>query len=30
MLASSGGRALRVLAAVAVLWGLTGWAIGWW
>lgn len=30
VLASSWGRALRVLAAVLFLWGLTGWAMGWW
>ncbi|WP_157787579.1 hypothetical protein [Pusillimonas noertemannii] len=30
VLASSWGRALRVLVAAVFLWGLTGWAMGWW
>jgi len=30
VLASSAGRALRVMVAVLFLWGLTAWAMGWW
>jgi len=30
LLASAMGRMLRVLAAVAFLWGMTAWAMGWW
>jgi len=30
VLASSAGRALRVMVAVVFLWGLTAWAMGWW
>jgi len=30
LLASSGGRMLRVFVAVVFLWAMTGWAMGWW
>ncbi|WP_165930984.1 hypothetical protein [Paralcaligenes ureilyticus] len=30
LLASCGARVARVALVVAAMWGLTGWAMGWW